>query len=112
MSALGSGAPAEGAAVFDVSPLTSTLVSSILAVVCNLFPPVMEKCVYSIRCEQILLRFVFLQECHDFYAPTKLIFGALTFFPAKAALAGERLLAEGFLTPNTLPLLTMLTGFR
>lgn len=55
---------------------------------------------------------LFLQECHDFYAPTKLIFGALTFFPAKAALAGERLLAEGFLTPTMPLLLTMLTGFR
>lgn len=40
-----------------------------------------------------------------------MILGVLTFFPAVAELAAERLLANGVLTPAT-PLLTMLTGFR
>lgn len=49
-----------------------------------------------------------------FYAPTKLIFGALTFFPARPAAAAERLPTEGFFTPMPPPPppLTMLTGFR
>lgn len=54
-------------------------------------------------------RFENIQRKMTFYAPTKLILGALTFL---AAVAAERLPTDGFFTPMLPPPLTMLTGFR